>query len=195
MKLSKHTHSIKKIWSFTLIEMVIVLLIISILTMLTMWLSGEQIDKVQNKAIKESFMSEWQSHYSRNLWSSSFANHMYEYMDVSLFWWDNQLSFHYQAKDWNAEKLSEASNDDIVFSDKFIIDWDKQITIRYTPYNLKCKWGTKDEDWEFKQDMENSKLEFAIKVRDLKYYCFEINENNCRLIEIKCNENIINNDK
>ena len=183
MKLSKHTQNIKKMWSFTLVEMVIVLLIIGILTMLTMWLSGDQINKVQDKTVKESFISEWQSRYSRNVWSSSFAGKMYEYMDLSLSWWANQLWFHYQM-------LNSEDSIDNTFSDKFVISGDSNTTIRYTPYNIKCEWWKKDSWWDIDTwDMKNGNLKFMINVRDSRNYCFEINQNNCRLIEIDCEEN------
>ena len=62
--------------AFTLIEMVIVLIIIWIMLTATVFLSGEQIQKVKNKTVKESILAEMQSRYSRNLWSSSFAGEM-----------------------------------------------------------------------------------------------------------------------
>ena len=53
--------------AFTLIELVMVLVIIGIMLMATVYLSGEQIQKVKNKTVKESILAEMQSRYSRNL--------------------------------------------------------------------------------------------------------------------------------
>jgi prepilin-type N-terminal cleavage/methylation domain-containing protein len=53
--------------AFTLIEMVIVLVIMGILLLVTLNLSGEQIQKVKDKTVKESIIAEMQSRYSRNL--------------------------------------------------------------------------------------------------------------------------------
>ena len=68
--------------AFSLIEMLIVLVIMWILLMMCIWMSGSQIQKIQNKTVKESILSEWQSRYSRNLGSSSFAWEHYDSMSV-----------------------------------------------------------------------------------------------------------------
>jgi prepilin-type N-terminal cleavage/methylation domain-containing protein len=57
----------KSVSAFTLIEMVIVLVIIGILLMSTLYFTGEQIQKVRDKTVKESILAEWQSRFSRNL--------------------------------------------------------------------------------------------------------------------------------
>ena len=53
--------------AFTLVEMTVVLLIMGILLMMTMSFSGAQIQKLENKSVKESIVTERQSRYSRNL--------------------------------------------------------------------------------------------------------------------------------
>jgi prepilin-type N-terminal cleavage/methylation domain-containing protein len=53
--------------AFTLVEMIIVLIIMGILLMFTVGLSGQQIQKVRNKSVKESILAEMQTRYSRNL--------------------------------------------------------------------------------------------------------------------------------
>ncbi|MBR4634054.1 hypothetical protein IKO50_03755 [bacterium] len=45
----------------------IVLVIIGIMLMASVYLSGEQIQKVKDKTVKESILAEMQSRYSRNL--------------------------------------------------------------------------------------------------------------------------------
>ena len=65
-------------YAFTLIEMMIVLIIVWILLMATLYLSNEQIQKVKDKTVKEAILSEWQSRYSRNLWSSSIQWTIYD---------------------------------------------------------------------------------------------------------------------
>jgi prepilin-type N-terminal cleavage/methylation domain-containing protein len=54
-------------YGFTLFEMIIVLIIIGIMLLVTLYMSGEQIQKVKDKTVKESIVAEMQSRYSRNL--------------------------------------------------------------------------------------------------------------------------------
>jgi type II secretory pathway pseudopilin PulG len=47
--------------------MIIVLIIIGIMLLVTLYMSGEQIQKVKDKTVKEAIVAEMQSRYSRNL--------------------------------------------------------------------------------------------------------------------------------
>lgn len=177
--------------AFTLIEMLIVLIIMGILLLMTVWLSWQQIQKIQNKAVKESILSEWQTRYSRNLWSSSFAWLLYDYMEANLELWDNQFKFIYVAKGKNEE------NKEIIFTDKFEIKYIimnynpnhpneikslENVELKYYPYKMSCTiW------WE--EDGIND-LSLITKINDSQYYCFVIQEKNCRLVEmseLNCN--------
>ena len=94
MNLIKNKHRSKR-HAFTLVEMLIVLIIMWILLLFTIWLSGTQIQKIQNKLIKESIISELQTRYSRNLWSSSYAWVIYDHMDITITSWENNITFNY----------------------------------------------------------------------------------------------------
>ncbi len=168
--------------AFTLIEMVIVLVIIWIMLMATVFLSGEQIQKVKNKTVKESILAEMQSRYSRNLWSSSFAGEMYDSMDVTFSSWSNEIKFMYNTGD-NGSWIEN------IFSDRFEIKYiiknynyinvpnnnlTESISLKYLPYKISCTI------WE----EENTNVVFVARVNDNKDYCFEINQKNCRLIEV-----------
>ncbi len=170
--------------AFTLIEMVIVLVIIWIMLMATVFLSGEQIQKVKNKTVKESILAEMQSRYSRNLWSSSFAGEMYDSMDVTFNSWDNKITFKYNT--WGNEGWIENT-----FTDRFEIKYiiknynynnvpnDSHLTgsisLKYLPYKISCTI------WE---EGGNTNVVFVARVNDNKDYCFEINQKNCRLVEV-----------
>ena len=162
--------------AFTLIEMIIVLIIMWILLMMGIWLSGSQVQKIQNKTVKESILSEWQSRYSRNLGSSSFAWEHYDTMNVEITSWSNQIKFIYS---WENITWSE-----IIFTDRFEIiniSWhDSPVTIKYEPYRISCSWLSWKE--------EEEKLQFKARVNNSQDYCFEINSKNCRLMEVKCEE-------
>lgn len=161
----------KKFSAFTLVEMLIVLIIMGILLMLVVGLSWDQIKKVQDKTVKETIISEWQSRYSRNLWSSSFAWIMYDIMEVNLVKDENKIDFTYNA-------IKDNTTMQNTLSDKFVIKYINgvdNITLKYHPYKISC------EIW----DKENTKnLDIIVRINDRKDYCFEINPKNCRLLEM-----------
>lgn len=168
--------------AFTLIELVIVLVIIWIMLMATVYLSGEQIQKVRDKTVKESILAEMQSRYSRNLWSSSYASwKIYDTMEITMENNAKKIGFKYL----NGEDEVQTG----IFVDKFeIIDiiknWDdnstnpnkiESITLKYTPYNISCMI------WD---DETNTNVVIITRVNDSRDYCFNIHQKNCRLIEI-----------
>jgi len=149
--------------------------------MFTVSLSGDQIQKVKNKAVKESILAEMQTRYSRNLGSSSFAWKMYNTMDVKLVKWENKIDFKYDV----IKKKPEDKDIENTFTDHFEIKYilfdsdntssggENSVDINYSPYKISCKI------WENK-----NKVVIVARVNDNKDYCFEIKQNNCRLTEI-----------
>ena len=179
--------------------MVIVLVIIWIMLMATVYMSGDQIQKVRDKTVKESILAEMQSRYSRNLWSSSYAWMMYNTLDVTFSWWENKVDFKYNAKSGN-----ENDNKENTFTDKFEImdiiknynsditnqkDYEvENIKLTYSPYQISCKiWGWEEEE----NQGENNNVVMIIRVNDSRDYCFEVQKKNCRLMEMsesKCKD-------
>ena len=168
--------------AFTLIEMMIVLLIMGIILLFTVGLSGQQIQKVKNKAVKESILAEMQMRYSRNLWSSSFSKVMYSTMDVKLAKWENKIDFVYNARDSKGNNIENTFTD--FFEIKYLwinyIAWKKvteksDIALEYSPYKISCKiWDNE----------KNESLVIITRVNNNKDYCFEIKQKNCRLTEM-----------
>jgi len=170
--------------AFTLIEMIIVLIIIGILLMVTIGLSWNQIQKVKNKTVKESILSEWQSRYSRNLWSSSFAWTIYDHMNITITWWKNSIDIEYIPR----ESWEPIEN---TFTDRFIIkkiipnynpeEFDQHsedsVILQYTPYQLPCKW------WN-DESTDTGNLVLIMNVNDNQDYCFQVRRKNCRLVEM-----------
>ena len=188
--------------AFTLVEMLIVLIIMGILLLFTAFLSGEQIQKIKDKSVKESILSERQSRYSRNLWSSSFAWIMYKDLDIGLESGDNKFSFTYK---WNSTWLNNSFNDNFIIKSIITNTWDNipnnikrvdNLIIKYHPYQMYCERWKYDSNLDFNTwDMKDS-LVIVTRVNDSKDYCFEIKPNNCKLLEVSetlCNYFIKNN--
>lgn len=167
-------------YGFTLIEMIIVLIIMGIMLLVTLHLSGEQIQKVRDKTVKESILAEMQSRYSRNLWSSSIARNMYDTMNVTMENSGNVINFNY-LYDGNSKWED-------FFTDRFEIkyitanynfEWQPGtpingiVSLNYTPYKISCDIGA----W-------NENLVMIFRVNDSRNYCFEINKKNCRLTDV-----------
>ena len=174
--------------AFTLIEMMIVLIIMWIMLMVTLFLSGDQIQKVRDKTVKESILAEIQSRYSRNLWSSSFAWIMYNILDVKLDNWDNKIDFTYNANGTTGVENTFVDN----FKIKYIApnyhygdpldDSLESITLHYTPYKIYCTIWNEDDNYD--------NIAIFTRVNDSRDYCFEIKQKNCRLVEISCNDDL-----
>ena len=81
--------------AFTLIEILIVMVIIGIITGMVMLLSGEQLQKLQWETVKQNILSEYQSHYSKNLTSSFYANQRYGTMRIIFASGASSIGFEY----------------------------------------------------------------------------------------------------
>ena len=159
--------------------------------MFTAFLSWEQIQKVKDKSVKESIVSERQSRYSRNLWSSSYAWIMYKNMDISIESGNNHFDFSYSGI--NNTWIANSFTDRFHVTSIILNDWDaitskikrvENIVIRYHPYQMYCERGNLDSDWNINTWGMEDKLIIITHVNESKDYCFEIDNNNCRLYEI-----------
>lgn len=103
-------------------------------------------------------------------------------MDIELSWWSNEIKVWYYL--WDNTELFSGT-----YTNRFSIEgitWDSEnlnnVTFEYTPYRIACKIKNDNnslEEWI-------KKVTFLMKVNDHEngIYCFEVNNNNCRLIEV-----------
>jgi len=167
-------------YGFTLFEMIIVLIIIGIMLLVTLYMSGEQIQKVKDKTVKESIVAEMQSRYSRNLWSSSFGWQMYNNMEVNLS--GNHINFKYDTKGGDTENSFSDRFDIKYIAGNYDFSWQpgnnlNSISLKYTPYKISCEI----DGWY-------NSIVMVVRVNDHKDYCFEINQKNCRLVDVSTNK-------
>jgi type II secretory pathway pseudopilin PulG len=173
---------ILRLKSFTLVEMVIVLLIMGIVTLMIMGLTGTQLQKLQRKTEKESLLTAYHNRYSKNLTSSFFAGEKYEKMQITFTSGDNTIRVDYftgeQAfftenfqEDFQIERIitnPNAPGENIRSSDT--------VNLTLQPYEIPCTLGE-----------ELQEIILVIKMRKQKNYCFSIPSKSCRMREVACN--------
>ncbi len=173
-----------KLKAFTLLEMVIVMILLGIMTMMTLQLSTDQIEKVQHKSVKEEILHTYQKYYTKNLVSSFYQGVHYKTLNIHFSSWDNQISFSFSG-----------DNDDEVGSGvlfgKFQITHLTEdgtntydaATVSLTPFHLACAWifDWVDKIWTW--------LWIRFLIQEQKEYCFEISSQTCRMREVECSEN------
>jgi hypothetical protein len=147
---------------------------------MTTWLSAEQIQKVKDKTVKEAILAEMQTRYSRNLWSSSFAWEMYSTMEVNFQQWLNEIDFIYNNTDGDETENTFTNRFEVEYLGTNYINWEnpqkkEDVTLEYKPYEISCViWETE----------ENKNLVIVTRINDRRDYCFQIDQNNCRLNEV-----------
>ncbi|MDR3169087.1 MAG: type II secretion system GspH family protein [Candidatus Peribacteria bacterium] len=174
--------------AFTLMEMLIVLIIMGIITMMTMSFTSDQLSKLQRKTVKEAILTDYQSHYTKNLTSSRYAGQNYTGMRATLNSGSDTITFEYFTTTDNSLYHTET------FKDKFIIasiisdptanipTKQKQITLRFSPYQGNCL---------IQRDTANAPLNqiaLVFTIKEQKQYCFTISSQLCRMVEVPCEE-------
>lgn len=171
----------KKRW-FTLIEMMIVIVIISILLALTLWISGDRIQTLKNKSIQEQFIYTYNSLFSRNLLTNYYDWKLYNKMTIHLEKWANKFSYSYQDDEGNA-----FSEDDNIQWGRYEIEELKfdetnssiqYVYINFEPYVLWCELSNWSTTWDI--------LKMKLLVNDNEDFCIKINSDLCKLERESC---------
>ena len=159
--------------AFTLIEIVLVLLIISILLVATMHFGSNRIIDLKAQSSKESFESYYRDLSRQNLTSSFRDGVHYERLSIVL---DTRMSY-------QLDSGSIVSQFPQNLSIQNIFAWSSSVDsaqIILTPYHLWCSLfanGHRIEDV----------LRFGLLIPENgKQYCFEITDQTCTLREVIC---------
>lgn len=175
----------KKRW-FTLVEMMIVIIIVSILLALSLWISGGRVQILKNKSVQEQFTYTYNSLFSRNLLTNYYNWQLYDKMIIHLTLWENKFSYSYNNGD--TELFSGYDNiqwgkytiEMMHFSGKVASTQPNQSAeIRFTPYVLGCELWNNNQTWEI--------LKVKLKLNDMEDYCVKINSDLCKLEKENCN--------
>ena len=175
----------KKRW-FTLIEILVVIVIISILLALSLGFTGNRVQILVDKYIQEEFVSNYNTLFSRNFLTNYYRENIYENLVIQIKeneWW---FSYYY--------KTGSEQND----IEKFSVEWGKsiisdlqftwwtsipsltEVDIIFTPYTFWCVLSGASTTWKI--------LDMIFMLNNDKKYCYQINSNLCRLEKIVCSE-------
>lgn len=151
--------------SFTLIEMLIVLVIIGILMAATMKFWSNRIVDLKAQSLKEQFVGYYNDIYSQNL-TSSFHNGI-KYQHLSLTFTEG-------------EPLSWLALSSLLFSGLMLSGQKTtSVQVTFTPYILWCSLTSDRTTWSI--------FTFQTYIPENgKQYCFEIKSETCKLIETRC---------
>ncbi len=160
--------------AFTLIEIVIVLIVISILMAATMSFGSNRIVDLKAQSLKEHFVGYYNEIFRQNLTSSFRDGIKYQSLTVA-FATGVSYSTDHQAP------ISDQQLSDIAFSGLLLDNHPyPTIDVVFAPYVLGCSLAAASATW--------SLFSFHLIVpQNGKQYCFEIASQTCKLIETTCN--------
>jgi len=182
MKLKTLTQKIKipkQIW-FTLLEMIVVLIIISIILWMTVYFWSENIFKLKYKTTKEEFLSTFNWFYINSLGSNYTNQNRFNQLNLEILSWKNSIIYSY-IWDWFYQTWEKNINS-LEISNIQIDSWTIQnkSSISIQPYKIGCEI----------KDINNitwARLDFKIIVNKTKTYCLYLLSQNCRIKEKLCN--------
>jgi prepilin-type N-terminal cleavage/methylation domain-containing protein len=165
--------------AFTLLEIMIVIVIIWILMWATMRFGWDRIGFLNNKNIKEQFISNYDTLYSNNMTTNYYMWNLYTDLEIAFILWYTWFDYIY--KWYGADNIFSGTtrvDGGIYEIINISIDWEEMedVTISLVPYILGC-----NINW-----WQNQLAEIEIFVNNAKNYCFEINSDNCRMYSVSC---------
>lgn len=164
--------------AFTLIEIIIVIVIIWLLMWAMMKFSGSRISVLNNKNVKEQFISNYDELYFNNMMTSYYLRDLYKNLYIYFVVWENNFSYKYEWYTRSYSGLLDVDGWQYKIT-KLYLNGDevKNLEISFLPYKFSCYIN-----WSGSQKIAN----IDILVNSSKTYCFEIDSSNCRLYEVNC---------
>ena len=163
---------------FTLIEILIVIVIMSILLALSLGISSGRVQILKEKYAQEQFISTYNTLFSRNFLTNYYGEQIYDNLIINMEEMKPGFSYSYN----NAENIS-------IYSGKTEIDWNlvvkdlswfdsNFVDIVFKPYEFWCLLSGWNKTWDI--------LDVTLYVDNKKDYCYRVNANLCRLEKIVC---------
>ena len=176
----KYIFNVKR--AFTLLEIIIVIIIIGILMAATMRFGGGRVSFLNNKNVKEQFVSNYDQLYSDNMLSSYHLGEIYTTLNIDFVSWSSWFDYTYIKHDGSEISTDFSMIEAGSYFIKKIEVWGHErdeLNIEFIPYVLGCVIN--DET-----DETNETANIEVIANSDKSYCFEIDSNNCRLDRISC---------
>ena len=154
-----------------------------VITLMVLGFTGTQITRLQQSSIKDAFLSEYQTHYSKNLTSSRYSGKQYHKMQIIFSKGADILTFKHFEQNSKEAYMTQDFKENFqiisIFADPLsqgtALKSEEQLIVTLFPYEWFCRLGNEDT-----QDVS-----FVIEMKQ-KNYCFAINHQMCRLKEIDC---------
>jgi len=179
IKIPKKIIKINKQGWFTLLEMLIVLVTISVILWMTIYFWSENIFKLQYKTTKEEFLSTLSSFYTNSLGSNYINQHRFNKLNLELFSWNDWILYSYIWDSYN--QTWEKKINLIEISSISIDNWaiQNKSSINIIPYQLWCDiMDNNNNTW--------SRIDFKLIVNKIKTYCLYLLSQNCKIKEQMC---------
>jgi prepilin-type N-terminal cleavage/methylation domain-containing protein len=156
--------------AFTLIELIIVLVIISILMGATMRFGSSRITDLKSQALKDKFLDSYATVYSQNMVSSYYQAQHYQSLHIRI---GADVQYDYDSgvalslfRETGAMSISWLALDALP---------QNEITLTFVPYHMWCSI-----------DAWSGVVSFQLMVKPAKTYCFSLMTDTCNLREVTC---------
>ena len=172
----------KKRW-FTLIEILIVIVIMSILLALSLGISSGRVQILKEKYAQEQFVSTYNTLFSRNFLTNYYDGVLYNNLVIQMEEWKQWFMYSYNTGVDNVIATGTTNIEwNIVVND---LSWRNNsslysVDIIFKPYEFGCTLSWWNETWNL--------LNIKLLVDNKKNYCYQINSNLCRLEKIDCSD-------
>lgn len=154
---------------FTLLEITIVIFVIAILMTMIVNFGANRVDFLQSNISKNNFVSKIETTYSNVLSSNYYWNQIISELDLEINKQENTVWISYNDTKYD-EKLTKTEINSLVLDD----DKKQDVTLKFKSYNIWCEIASDNQTWKQLYMQLNDK------------YCIQINSNNCKVLNIEC---------
>jgi len=137
----------------------------------------DRIGFLNNKNVKEQFVSTYDSIYSNNMMTSYYQGEIYQNLELKMQSAENKFEYFYNTygEVYSGRTFVDGGSYQI---DWLFLDWKDidSLSVVMKPHVLGCKINRE----------EDTKASISILVNNSKKYCFQINSDNCRIFSVSC---------
>jgi len=169
----------KKRW-FTLIEILVVIVIMSILLALSLGISSGRVQILKEKYAQEQFVSTYNTLFSRNFLTNYYDGKIYDNLVINMT--ETKSGFYYSYNDTTNTSIHSGKTEiewNLIVND---LSWFSSnltsVDIIFKPYEFWCVLSGWNTTW--------NTLDITLRIDNKKDYCYTVDANLCRLEKIEC---------